>query len=152
MGSNWHAVKYLGRVVKLVKFRGHHLVCLHFFKGEGYTQEFICNLKNLVDRAEGGEEIEIVAGADEVCRLCPYLRGDCCGHKHDADEEVKKLDKMALDYLDEAIGNKVTWREVKEKVNSASQEWFTAFCKGCDWEKVCERIRSKYFTFPKGKN
>jgi len=125
----------------LLRFRGHHLICLHFYKGEGYTQEFIRNLKNLVDRAKKGEEIEIVVGADEVCRSCPYLVGDRCGHKHGADEEVKKLDQMALDYLGLTIGNKVAWRKVKEKVDSASQEWFAVFCKGCYWESVCERVR-----------
>lgn len=123
----------------MLKFRGHHLICLHFFKGEGYSREFIENLKNLVERAEKGEEIEVVAGADDVCRLCPYLTGDRCMHKDDADAEIKKLDNMAINYLGVSIGGKVKWGEIKNKVNFASKKFFSAFCDGCDWERVCTR-------------
>ncbi len=125
----------------MLKFRGHHLVCLHFFKGEGYSREFVHNLQELVGRAEKGEPIEVVAGPDDVCRACPHLRKERCWHKNDAEAEIKKLDYLALRYLGASVGEKVTWEEIKKKVGSAPEKWFAAFCAGCDWALVCSRGR-----------
>ena len=58
-----------------MKLRGHHLVCLHFFTGEGYTKEFIDNLNRILKKAEAGEEIEVINSADDVCIKCPYFKG-----------------------------------------------------------------------------
>ncbi len=125
----------------MLKFRGHHLICLHFFQGEGYNQEFIRNLQDLTGRAEKGEIIEVVAGADDVCRACPHLRKERCWHKDDAEAEITKLDHLALRYLGASAGEKVTWDQIKKKVSSAPQEWFSAFCSGCEWAPVCNRGR-----------
>ncbi len=62
----------------VIKLRGHHLVCLHFFKGEGYNPEYIENLREILRRAEAGEEIEVSSGVDDVCRMCPNLKGEIC--------------------------------------------------------------------------
>ena len=66
----------------MLKLRGHHLVCLHYFQGEGYSREFVCNLQELVHRAEKGEPVEVVVGPDDVCRACPNLRKGRCRHKN----------------------------------------------------------------------
>ena len=59
---------------KVIKLRGHHLVCLHFFKGEGYNLEYVENLAYILKRAEAGDGIEVAAGADDVCNTCPSLK------------------------------------------------------------------------------
>jgi len=125
----------------MLKFRGHHLICLHFFQGEGYSKEYVENLRNIVDKAKGGEEIEVVGGADDVCRACPSLKEDKCTHKNSADLEISNLDNIAIKFLNVAKGEKLTWSSIKNKVNLVPKEWLTAFCKGCDWENVCKRTR-----------
>ncbi|MDK2880179.1 MAG: uncharacterized protein PWR06_2895 [Thermoanaerobacteraceae bacterium] len=125
----------------MVRFRGHHLICLNFFQGEGYSQDFIDNLKQLLDRAEKGEKIEVVAGPDDVCKVCPSLKGDICTHKEGADEEIKELDNQARSYLGVEPGQKVDWKEIRQGVAKIPGSWFSDFCKGCDWEKVCNRVR-----------
>lgn len=125
-----------------MKFRGHHLVCLHFFEGKGYSEEFVRNLKDLMGRARKGEEIEVVQGADDVCRSCPHLVENQCMHEDGTDAEIRKLDNIAIDYLGVAVGKRVLWREIENKVSSASKEWFSVFCTGCYWEKVCADRRN----------
>ncbi|WP_334109772.1 DUF1284 domain-containing protein [Thermodesulfitimonas autotrophica] len=121
----------------MLKLRGHHLICLHFFRGEGYSQEFVANLREVVARAQAGEEVELVAGADDVCRACPALEGDKCQAKPGVDAAIRKMDAAAAAHLGVKVGERVRWAAVKEKVAATPPGWFAAFCAGCDWEQVC---------------
>uniref|UniRef100_A0A7C2EIU8 DUF1284 domain-containing protein n=1 Tax=Ammonifex degensii TaxID=42838 RepID=A0A7C2EIU8_9THEO len=121
----------------MLRLRGHHLICLHFFRGEGYSQEFTANLREVTKRAEDGEEIELVSGADDVCRACPKLAGDECKAKPRADTEIREMDSVAAAHLGLKTGARVRWAAVKEKVAATAPDWFAAFCAGCDWEGVC---------------
>ena len=120
-----------------MRFRGHHLVCLHFYRGEGYDQKFIDNLTALVERAESGEIVEVVSGPDDVCRCCPYLQGKRCFHQGDSEEEIRQLDEKALNFFKLKPGQQVTWRELKNRLVGA-QEWLQDFCFGCSWAEVCK--------------
>ena len=62
-----------------IKLRGHHLICLPFFTGDGYNPEFIRNLKEILIRAQSGEEVEVCSGVDDVCTMCPFLKERRCG-------------------------------------------------------------------------
>jgi hypothetical protein len=123
----------------MIRFRGHHLVCLHFFAGEGYSREFIYNLCHLLQGAGRGGEITVVEGADDVCRACSHLMENCCAHKPDSEREVRRLDEKALKYLAVKPGDRVKWQELRSKVISAPAGWLLSFCKDCDWEKLCRR-------------
>lgn len=128
----------------MIRLRGHHLVCLHFFKGEGYSREFIENLSDVLSKVEKDEEIEVVEGADDVCRACPSLQAGKCASKPDAEQEVRKLDRMAMDRLGIEVGGKVLWRDVKTVIYATTNEWFAAYCRGCEWERVCIPRRVAY--------
>lgn len=125
----------------MLKFRGHHLICLHFFQGEGYSEEYVENLRNVLERADKKEEIEVVEGPDDICRACPSLKEDRCNHKNGADLEISNLDNIAIKFLGVAKGEKVIWSNIKNKIKLAPKEWLAAFCEGCDWENVCNRTR-----------
>lgn len=126
-----------------MELRGHHLVCLHFYRGEGYSPAFVEHLAEIVRRAEEGEEIKVAPEADDVCRACPYLQGGCCEHKEGADEEIRKLDRAALAFLQVNPGDRVSWQDLREKVLAAPNRWFDSFCTGCNWLGLCSRVRSK---------
>lgn len=121
----------------MLRLRGHHLICLHFFRGEGYNQEFVENLENVMHRAANGEEIEVVEGADDICRACPTLKGKECVAKPGVDVEIREMDAEAVAYLGVDVNSKVRWKEIKVKVIALSRKWLVAFCEGCEWEKVC---------------
>jgi len=121
----------------MIRLRGHHLICLHFYRGEGYSKEYVKNLENVLNRAAEGEEIEVVECADDVCRACPTLQGEKCVAKPGMDVEIRKIDAKATKRLGVEVGSRVLWQEIKAKVMSTPKEWLETFCKGCDWEKVC---------------
>jgi hypothetical protein len=119
------------------KLRGHHLVCLHFFRGEGYSQEFVENLQRVVMSARD-RGIEVHYGADDVCAQCPYLNHARCQYGEDADKGIGEMDRMALDLLKLSRGMKVGWAEVGEKIPEIFPAWHRAFCTTCSWRQACE--------------
>lgn len=121
-----------------IKLRGHHLICLHFFKGEGYNPEFVKNLREILKRVEAGEELEVCSGADNVCKICPYLKGKVC--LYDKDEvEIRAMDKRAMGLLRLKTRDRVKWQEIREKIPEIFHEWLREYCESCDWRKVCEK-------------
>lgn len=67
------------------------MICLHFYRGEGYSREFVENLEDVVRRATEGEEIEVVEGADDICRACPTFQGEKCVAKPRVDAEIREV-------------------------------------------------------------
>lgn len=124
----------------MLRFRGHHLICLNFFSGEGYDTSFVENLKAVLRRAEN-EEIEVSDGADDICGGCPYLKDYKCKYDEGADEEIREMDEMALRLLEIEQGTKIRAQEIKEKIPGIFPRWFANWCYECDWLKVCEKNR-----------
>ncbi len=116
--------------------RGHHLICLQFFHGEGYNAEFVRNLRDILrDASDHG--IDIVAGPDDVCSKCPYLDHDRCRYDEGADEEIAGMDRKALALLDYSQGIKVEWEKVGQKIPGLFERWYEAYCTGCSWRSAC---------------
>lgn len=125
-----------------VSLRGHHLICLHFFDGEGYSPEYVQNLTQIVKRARSGEKIEVAVGADDVCGKCPSLRGGRCFYSASADEEIRDMDVTALKLLgltESASRNVVQWSDIQDKLSNLFPEWAERYCRICSWRSVCER-------------
>jgi hypothetical protein len=120
-----------------VKLRGHHLICLHFFHGEGYNSEFVTNLSKVIQRAGAGEDIEIYSGADDVCRKCPNLQGEICFYSKNADDGIREMDRMAIKLLHLKNNSQVRWADLKKKIPDILSEWVRAYCKDCDWKWAC---------------
>ncbi|MEM0503625.1 MAG: DUF1284 domain-containing protein [Archaeoglobaceae archaeon] len=116
------------------KLRGHHLICLHFFKGQGYDEKFVKNLQRILATVD---VIEIVDGIDEVCKFCPHNAG-FCNYSENSEKEVRELDEFALSLLRLKIGEKINWSDLKERIPKILGEWRAFACKNCDWKGVCD--------------
>lgn len=116
------------------RLRGHHLICLNFFKGEGYSPEFVENLKAVIS----DEEILVVFGADDVCEMCLHLKDGICSYSDSSEEEVTELDQMAYRLLNSYPGQRTTWQEVRERLPEIMKTWKEFACAECDWRAVCE--------------
>jgi hypothetical protein len=131
-------------IVSMIRLRGHHLICLHFFRGEGYGRGFVKNLEDVMRRVTEGEKIEVVEGADDICQACPTLQGEKCVAKPGVDIEIREMDAEATAHLGIGIGTKVFWQEVKAKAMTTSKKWLAVFCEGCDWEDVCAEKKKMF--------
>jgi hypothetical protein len=122
----------------MLSLRGHHLVCLHFFTGEGYDEAFIINLRNIMTRADD-EDITITSVADDVCISCLHLREGRCAHTEDADADIREMDKKALDLLNLSDTGQARWDELRDPVRKIFPEWYSLYCSECDWREACEK-------------
>jgi uncharacterized protein len=126
-----------------VRLRGHHFICLQFFRGEGYSEEFVTNLTSLLEVA-ATEPALVVAEADDVCTACPELGADrmCASADAGGEDEIRRIDAIALDLLEIAPGDLITLAEARERLASDAigvGRWRADACDGCAWEGVCER-------------
>lgn len=124
----------------MLLLRGHHLVCLHFFSGEGYDGVFTENLRNILARVEEGD-ITITSGADHVCRACLHLRGGRCEYTEEADTDIREMDQKAIDLLRLSDSVRVRWGAVRDSVRTIFPEWHSLYCTDCDWRGDCEGNR-----------
>ena len=121
-----------------IKLRGHHLICLHFFRGEGYNTKFIENLRKILQKAEDREKIKVHPGADDVCTVCPHLTEGKCFYNEDADSGIKEMDRFALQLLKLEAGENILWQEISIKIPDMFGEWYRRYCRGCSWKWACE--------------
>ncbi|MET1123749.1 MAG: DUF1284 domain-containing protein [Archaeoglobaceae archaeon] len=116
----------------MVRLRGHHLICLQFFRGAGYDEVFVENLRKVVERAKK-EKIDVVDGIDDVCIACPHNRG-YCAYSPTSEKEVREMDEYAVKLL--GVGRETSWEELAEKVPNVFDRW-KVYCERCDWRDSC---------------
>ncbi|MBI5231717.1 MAG: DUF1284 domain-containing protein [Coriobacteriales bacterium] len=126
----------------LVRLRGHHLICLQFFRGEGYSEDFVENLTAALSRLEN-EPATVVEGADDVCAACPSLSADglCVSDEAGGEDEIRLLDALALEGLGVGPGDEVRMTEVRTVLAEDGKlvaRWRSVACEGCEWARVCE--------------
>lgn len=125
-------------------FRPHHFLCTLGFQGKGYSPGFIDNYTQIVEALRENEElpIEVVAGADSICRACPHQSAGVCT----TEEKIQGLDTRHSQILSIKPGDVLTWRMGKERLKkSMTVDAFHKACEGCQWKSlgVCEEALKK---------
>jgi len=124
-----------------VRLRPHHLVCLQFYRGEGYSAAFVENLSHILASVAETPAL-VVEGADSVCAACPGLAPDgTCLDPMAGEAEVRRLDRLALGVLGVHAGEECSLAHARELLEGdavAAGRWRIEACAGCTWEDVCE--------------
>ncbi|SMC90853.1 DUF1284 domain-containing protein [Rhizobium sp. RU36D] len=129
-----------------VRLRAHHLLCMLTYVGKGYSPAFVANYDAISARLSAGEEIELVAGPDDVC--APLL-GDA--HAHCRGESVIARDEAARRAIAEEFA--VSLETGALMVPTAPllarlRQKFAAgtlrrACAGCEWTDLCDRVAAQ---------
>lgn len=135
-----HGRKNFMYTLSMTLLRGHHLVCLHFFHGDGYDDAFTENLGTVLARAED-EDIHITSGADDVCTSCPHLREGRCQYTENADASIREMDNMALALLNLSASGRAGWASLRDAVRGIFPQWQSLYCSECDWRGACGQTR-----------
>lgn len=118
-----------------IKLRAHHGLCIAFFEGKGYDNNFVENMKNIIITLNQNPNVTIVTDEDIVCVACPNNKNGIC----DCIEKVDKYDKMVLKLCN--IHNNLTlpWDEyrmmIQEKIIKAGK--LSTVCGDCQWSYIC---------------
>lgn len=120
-----------------VRLRGHHLICLRFFAGEGYSEEYRANLRDVVGRAANGEPVLLVRGADDVCAACEHMAPGRCPFEADAHGEIARLDRLAERLLQVTPGQTLDYGELGDGLRPVLSTWRRDACERCEWLPVC---------------
>ena len=117
------------------KIRPHHGMCIAFFKGKGYSEEFTAHMKETIQNLQSNPMVCLTANTDEVCSKCPFnIEGICeaADKVAEYDKEVLKRcgfsDGTVLPYLDfkKAIYEKILLVGKREEI-----------CGNCQWNELC---------------
>lgn len=134
-----------------LRLRGHHLLCMLTYIGQGYTQVFSDSFSNKMKGiSEGTTEIEIVYGAkDDLCQVLqcdPSCPADIARHCLEGD--AARRDDMALATLSAFLrlplkaGYRL--RLTPEYVRILRQEFAAGTirqaCAGCEWFDLCTAV------------
>jgi|SRR5215217_4188306 len=130
-----------------IRLRPHHFLCLLTYVGKGYSPDFVANYDRIASRISAGEDVEIVAGPDDIC--APLLLEN---DPHCWRESVIQRDQRAildLGKLDMAIeaGRSITLdADMLARLRIAfGQGRVRSACGGCEWSDLCSSIAAEGF-------
>jgi hypothetical protein len=117
------------------KLRPHHALCIRFFEGRGYSEEFTENMCRTIEGLKENPTVEIVCGADMLCAKCPNLSGDDCIN---CEESVTSLDRKVMElcgFSEGEISAKEFFTTAQERIiNSGKMKYV---CGECTWSEIC---------------
>jgi TolA-binding protein len=127
-----------------VQLRIHHLMCVHGFKGKGYSPTFVSNFWKVIDRLGNDKAtVELVAGTeDEICKPCPNNLGTTCTEE----TRIQKLDQAYAKTLSVKSGDTMTWTAAKTRIaEKVSDDAFESNCEPCAWKRLgyCKEALAK---------
>lgn len=136
-GARTGAIVIEWSVVSAIRIRGHTLLCLQGFRGEGYSHGFIENLARIHRELIGHPEtwVEVVEAPDTVCGACPHLISSGCAlHGDDSEGDMRMQDRHVLSLLGLQSGTRMQWGEILNRIRvSVKGSDLPGICGQCRW-------------------
>ncbi len=144
-----------------IRLRGHTLLCLQGFKGEGYSHEFVKNLTAIHQTLTGHPDswVEVLASPDAVCAACPHQRQSGCGLNGErSEEEMISQDHVVLHRLGLQVGRRTRWQDILERIRTSTicGDDLPSICGSCRWlslgycQEGINRLRQSVHSVPVG--
>jgi len=119
----------------MLLLRPHHINCIFFYKGLGYSEDFIGEMNNLLTllKEHSDTKIKLIVNCDTLCKSCPNKQlGDICITK----EKVDKLDYNTLQVYALKENEEYTFNEIIDTVyKHFNKNKFHKICSTCNWYK-----------------
>ena len=119
--------------------RPHHGMCIQFYEGKGYGEEFTDHMARVIYDMEKNplREIVLTDGVDTVCENCPNNKEGMCVDN----DKVARYDAGVLEACGMNNGDIIQYAIfiafVKEKVIDSGIR--KNICGDCEWNYICER-------------
>ena len=127
----------------VVRLRAHHLLCVLTYVGKGYSPDFVAGYDRVVARLAAGEEVEVIAGPDEVCAPLAGEADRTCD-----DPSTLARDARAAAALAPALGQAPTpgarlrldAATLARLRDAVAEDRFAPACAGCPWLDLCRTV------------
>lgn len=118
------------------RIRPHHGLCLQFFEGKGYSDEFTAHMTYVKNMLENGRRAIVVQEADDICSACPNRRDSGCV----SDDKVNLYDSRVMEACGLKAGREMCWEEfadlVHQKIILTGKR--KRICPDCQWSRICQ--------------
>ncbi|WP_071458529.1 DUF1284 domain-containing protein [Bacillus massilinigeriensis] len=141
--------------------RGHHLLCVHGFRGMGYSPAFIEKMASIVKDIRDEKKdffITTVEAFDDACMACPHKGAAECEAGEGANEHVLGMDAKVLRHLGLQHGQQYLKSDIlKLTAEKVVPDDLDTLCANCSWLSygVCKEgianLRKKDIDEPKKK-
>lgn len=115
------------------RLRPHHLLCLGFFQGAGYSDSFSQNMSAVLQSLTADTPVTLAAGPDDICAACPQRSDGCPG--------AAQYDAAVLALCGWTAGQTLPWavlrRSVEERILRSGQ--LESVCGQCQWFPLCHQ-------------
>lgn len=117
--------------------RPHHGMCLQFYEGRGYSQEFTDHMGRVLQefRQDPGRRIVLKPQTDLVCGHCPHNRAGCC----DTQEKTDRYDREVMKACGFFEGEEMSVAEAIGRIKAQVIETGlrSRICADCSWNEIC---------------
>ncbi len=123
---------------EIIILRPHHSLCIQFFIGKGYSEEFIKGMTETIKMLDEEDPIvTLTDSCDIICGFCPNnLNGRCISQ-----DKVCDIDNRCLDELKLNIGDKIYWKQLRTAARSKiiDKNKLINVCRRCQWSGICQK-------------
>jgi hypothetical protein len=125
-----------------MQIRAHHIFCIQSFIRKGYSEQFIENMENIIEKLKSCDPlIEVTNAPDCICTACPRLKiidSQSTNAKIsligcEVETEAKMLDRKVASSLGIDFGKHYRYSELLEKLKYIDEETFDDVCSECQW-------------------
>ena len=119
-----------------VMLRPHHGMCLAYFKGYGYSDEFAVHMQKVQNYLKTDAIVHLAVDTDIICSKCPNnIDGDC-----EKPDLVARYDSEVLRHCGLSAGEELQFKEFYALVqeNILEPGLREEICGDCQWNEICK--------------
>lgn len=124
----------------MLKLRPHHILCLAFFEGKGYSSDFVINMDNIHKTLKDEIEVRIILGKDAICEKCSNMPGEVCTSQ----SKVKRYDQKVAEFCELKEGQALKYGALKELAYARiiEKQKLGNVCGDCEWFEICGKHKA----------
>ncbi len=125
-----------------VKLRPHHGMCLAYFVGYGYSEDFSSHMGRFLAGARPDMPVRLAVDTDAVCAGCPNNLDGVC----EKPEKVAGYDRAVLELCGLEEGVELPFGHFAALVQECVLEpgLRRDICGGCQWDVICSAQASRW--------
>lgn len=119
--------------MRVYNLRAHHGMCLYFFRGKGYSGQFVENMGKMKAVLEENPTIRLMDSPDDICAACPNKVIEPCA------EKASRYDREVLRRCGLSVGDTLSYEDFSKKVVETILRPGVrgTICGDCQWSSLC---------------